>query len=245
MLAFTRLVVLFGIISLSGCDPKNQVKSKIEPIFKNDQEILSRQVLMYIKRASDFHYADAQMFYKRDSDISRFGFWTPSGEENKYNFWLLKRVKQGEVFEETWEAYATDTGESRKFQQHAIPVDAPWLNEFRGIALTHEPTQTNENSIPQTSSKNPTSLQQGYYQVGQTINLGTQLPDEVRAYGGNGELIFSTWTNQFGRAGKYWLPVKLTINNTNPKRLVRIYLRNDTFSKVVQNPIINNLMHGQ
>lgn len=54
MLAFTRLVVLFGIISLSGCDVKNQVKSKIEPIFKNDQEILSRQVLMYIKGRATF-----------------------------------------------------------------------------------------------------------------------------------------------------------------------------------------------
>ena len=190
MPATPLVVLLFIIMSLTGCNPTRQAKVKTEPIFKNDHQILSRQVLMYIKDSRDFHYAEAQMFYKQDSEISRFGFWLTSGKENKYQFWISEIVKRKQGFMESWKVYFTGTGESRNFNQHAMPIDAPWFNEFRGIALTHEPVRDAENPQPQRRSQNQSLLQKNHSQIGQTINMLTQLPNEVRAFGDNGKLVF-------------------------------------------------------
>jgi len=236
--------VLISSALVSGCQNERRDASSIEAVFKENSQVIERDILFATETPGATHHVEAIMLYKSSEQSSQFGFWLTETHYRGYDLWVLERkVIDGKVVE-SWLAHSTETGRSEAIGAHPTALDREWLAKFRATAWVHEPiVKTERKRLSWRGDNNLPIRSSDFFSLEQTIDTFSKLPERYETGDDKGLPIQLIQVNKITKADDLWVPVRFSIRNFQVDEIVRVNIRNtrkleqaatDSFSDLIQ-----------
>jgi len=241
---FLISTILIATALVSGCQNEGQDSASIEAVFKENSQVIERDILFVTETPEATHHVEVIMLYKSGDQSSQFAFWLTETHYRGYDLWVLDRKVIDSKVVETWLAHSTETGRSEAIGTHPTTLDREWLAKFRATAWVHEPiVKTERKKRSWRGEKNLPILSSNFLSLEQTIDTLSKLPERYETRDGKGLPVQLIQVNKIAKADDLWVPVRFSIRNFQVDEIIRVNIRNtrkleqaatDSFSDLIQ-----------
>lgn len=245
MRLFLISAVLISSALVSGCQNERRDSSSTEAVFKENSQVIERDVLYATESPAGTHHVEAVMLYKSGEQSSQFGFWLTETHYRGYDLWVLERKVIDGKLVESWIAHSTETGRSQAIGAHPTELDREWLAKFRATAWVHEPiVKTDRKRLSWRGERNLPIHSTDFFSLEQTIDILSKLPERYESRDGKGILVQLIQVNQIAKADDLWVPVRLSIRNFQVDEIIKANIRNTRKLKQAANDSFLDLIQS-